>query len=196
MIMRRKPLDADGPPFAPSPLSAQLSDLEFTLIILTNGFNRWVEKCMEAAGPRGLGALDILVLHAVNHRARDRRLADICMVLNVDDTHLVSYALKKLQSAGLIVSAQRGRERHYRATAAGDAACFAYRRIREEFLVSGLAWIAEGRNVVPDTAAFLRTMTALYDQAGRFALASAPVPQAPLRTKPSRGRRGGPSTDT
>lgn len=194
--MRRKPMDADAPDFAPSPLSLQLSDLEFTLIILTNGFNRWVEKCMEAAGCRGLGALDVLVLHAVNHRARDRRLADICMVLNVDDTHLVSYALKKLQSAGLVASAQRGRERHYRATAAGDAACLSYRRVREEFLVSGLAWIAEGRSVVPETAAFLRTMTGLYDQAGRFALAAAPAPKAPLRTKPLRGRQAGNPTDT
>jgi predicted MarR family transcription regulator len=186
--MRGKSSDADAASFEPSGLSRQLSDLEFTLIILTNGFDRWVEKCMEAAGLRGLGALDVLVLHAVNHRARDRRVADICMVLNVDDVHLVSYALKKLQSAGLVISTQRGRERHYRATAAGDAACLSYRRVREEFLVSGLAWIAAGRNVVPETAAFLRTMTALYDQAGRFALAAAPAPSPPLRTKPARRR--------
>ena len=183
---RSKASDADN--FLPSALSRQLSDLEFGLIILANGFDRWVEKCMEAAGLRGLGALDVLVLHAVNHRARDRRLADICMLLNVDDAHLVSYALKKLHAAGLVAGAQRGRERHYRATAAGDAACLAYRRVREEFLVSGLTWVAEGRNIVPETAAFLRTLTALYDQAGRFALAASPTPPPPLRTKSARRR--------
>jgi predicted MarR family transcription regulator len=176
-----------GSGFAPSPLSRQLSDFEFTLIILTHGFSRWVAKCMEAAGRRGLSALDILVLHAVNHRARDRRVSDICMVLNIDDPHLVAYALKKLQAAGLVETTTTGRERHYRTTGEGDAACLAYRRVREDFLVPSLSWIAEGRAVVPDVAAFLRTMTALYDQAGRFALAASPAPAAPaLRTKPER----------
>lgn len=176
--------------FRPSALSAQLSDFEFTLIILTHGFARWVEKCMEAAGSRGLSALDILVLHTVNHRARDRRVTDICMVLNVDDLHLVTYALKKLQAAGLVETRAIGRERHFRSTAAGDEACLNYRRIREQFLVPSLSWIAEGRDVVPDVAAFLRTMTALYDQAGRFALAATPPSGVPaLRTKATRAPR-------
>lgn len=179
-----------SPGLQPSALSRQLSDLEFTLIILSHGFSRWVAKCMEAAGIRGLSALDILVLHAVNHRARDRRVSDICMVLNIDDPHLVTYALKKLQAAGLVATTTLGRERHYSATGAGDDACLAYRRVREDFLVPSLSWIAEGREVVPDVAAFLRTMTALYDQAGRFALAANAGPVAPpLRTKAARRAR-------
>jgi len=32
---------------------------------------------------RGLNALDILVMHTVNHRARGKRLSEICMVLNI-----------------------------------------------------------------------------------------------------------------
>ncbi|MBL8697062.1 MAG: winged helix DNA-binding protein [Alphaproteobacteria bacterium] len=191
--MKAGRVDRDARPaatFEPSALSRQLSDFEFTLIILTFGFSRWVEKCMEAAGVRGLSAQDILVLHSVNHRARDRRVSDICMVLNIDDPHLVTYALKKLQAADLVETTAIGRERHYRTTAAGDAACLAYRHVREEFLVPSLSWIAEGRDVVPDVAAFLRTMTALYDQAGRFALAASPAtPVPPLRTKPARRSR-------
>ena len=154
-------------------------------IILTYGFQRWVVSCMEAANVRGLGALDVLVLHTVNHRARNRRLSEICMVLNIDDTHLVAYALKKLVAAGLVAVSRRGRERHYQTTPAGDAACLDYRHVREKFLVPSLSWLSDSGSVLPNMAAFLRTMTGLYDQAGRFATAASleqPKPP-PVRTK-------------
>ena len=45
----------------------------------------------------GLAAIDVLILHAANHRDRDKTLADICMMFNIEDTHIVAYALKKLK---------------------------------------------------------------------------------------------------
>lgn len=48
----------------------ELSEFEFGLIISSNGFNRWMVRCMAASGLAELGALDILVLHSVNHRER------------------------------------------------------------------------------------------------------------------------------
>lgn len=167
-------------PFEPNAASLDLSELEYSLIILSHGFQRWVEHCMEAAGTRGLNALDILVMHAVNHRARGRRLTEICMVLNVDDTHLVAYALKKLAAAGLVLVTPKGRERHFETTAAGETACLAYRVVRENFLVPSLSWVTGRHDTVRETAGFLRTMTALYEQAGRFATAaSAGKPSTP-----------------
>jgi predicted MarR family transcription regulator len=164
--------------------SRELSEFEFSLIILMFGFQRWVVNCMEASRFRGLSALDVLVLHAVNHRARGRRMSEICMVLNVDDTHLVAYALKKLVAAGLVHVAAQGRERHYETTAPGDQACMEYRRVRETFLIPALSWLSSERSVVRDAGAFMRTMTAIYDQAGRFATAeSTAAPPAPLHTK-------------
>ena len=164
----------------PDVASQDLSEFEYALIILTNGFQRWVEHCMEAAKVRGLNSLDILVLHAVNHRARGRRLAEICMVLNIDDTHLVAYALKKLAAANLVLVTPKGRERHFETTATGESACIAYRRVRENFLVPSLSWLAGRHDTVRESAGFLRTMTALYDQAGRFATAeSADQPRLP-----------------
>lgn len=167
-------------PFETNAASNDLSDFEYALIILTYGFQRWVRHCMEAANVHGLNALDILVLHAVNHRARGRRLTEICMVLNIDDTHLVAYALKKLAAGGLVLVTPKGRERHFETSAAGDATCMAYRVVRENFLVPSLSWVAGRHDTVRDTAGFLRTMTALYDQAGRFATAaSTSQPKAP-----------------
>jgi predicted MarR family transcription regulator len=166
--------------------SLELSELEFAIINLSFGFARWVGTCMAASGTRGLGATDILVLHAVNHRARGRRLTEICMVLNIDDTHLVAYSLKKLVAAGLAWAKRIGRESHYESTASGDEICLSYRRVREEFLVTSVRWLTDGRplSMLPETTLLLRTMTALYDQAGRSATAAAsgpPVP--PVRTK-------------
>jgi predicted MarR family transcription regulator len=171
--------------FVPSPLSRDLSDMEFAFFTLMYGFQTWVETCMNAADVRGLKSTDILVLHAVNHRARGRRQSEICMVLNIEDTHLVAYALKKLMAADLVRAIADGRERHYETTAKGEAACLAYRRIREEFLVPNLSWVASRDGILRETAGFLKTMTAVYSQAGRFATAAtASRPQSPpVRTK-------------
>lgn len=178
------PVPTEPHPFVASAQSRELSEFEFSLIILMFGFQRWVVNCMEAAGFRGVNALDILVLHAVNHRARGRRLSEICMVLNIDDTHLVAYALKKLVAAGLVAISAQGRERHFETTPMGDRACMEYRQIREMFLIPALSWLSGERSVVRDAGAFMRTMTAIYDQAGRFATAgSATAPRTTLHTK-------------
>jgi predicted MarR family transcription regulator len=184
------PVPGEAHPFLASPQSRELSEFEFSLEILMFGFMRWVEHCMNAARFRGLNALDILVLHMVNHRARGGRLADICMVININDTHLVSYALKKLTAAGLVKVFATGRERHFETTPLGDEACIEYRKVRERVLVPSLAWVSGERNMVRDAAAFMRTMTAIYDQAGRFATAesNAAPRQPPLHTKPGSSR--------
>jgi predicted MarR family transcription regulator len=163
------PQEAD---FLPSGASQDLSSFEFALITLMFGFQSWVQDCMDAAGFRGLSPMDILVLHAVNHRARDHRQADICRVLNIDDAHLVAYALKKLLAAGLVSAQASGRERRFTTTPEGEAACLAYRRVREDHLVPSLAWVAGRDGALRDAAGLMGTLTALYAQAGRGATAS------------------------
>src|SRR3546814_17220791 len=75
--------------------AAETSAFEYGLYIASNAFNRWIVRCMAAAGYPDLAALDVMVLHSVNHRARDKKLADICFVLHIEDRHQVNYALKK-----------------------------------------------------------------------------------------------------
>ena len=86
----------------------ELSELEFGLIVAGNAFARWLVRCMTAAGQPDLAHTDILVLHHVHHRERSKKLADICFTLNYEDTHVVSYALKKMSAMGL-VSGEIGR---------------------------------------------------------------------------------------
>ncbi|MCF6177776.1 MAG: winged helix DNA-binding protein, partial [Geopsychrobacter sp.] len=74
-----------------SPDSWQLSEFEYGMIIAHNAFTRWMIRCMSAAGHPDFSPLDVLVLHTVNHRKLEKRLADICFVLHVEDTHTVNY---------------------------------------------------------------------------------------------------------
>ena len=73
-----------------SPRSRETSEFEFGLIVAWNGFARWAVRCMAAAGIPDLTITDVLLLHHVNHRARNKKLADICFVLNYEDTHVVA----------------------------------------------------------------------------------------------------------
>ena len=78
---------------------AELSEVEYGLIVGRNAFGKWMVKAMaaavEAAGTRvtggtDLAVLDIFCLHSVNHRQRPKKLANICFKLNIEDSHIVN----------------------------------------------------------------------------------------------------------
>ncbi len=149
--------------------AAELSEFEFGLIIAYHAFSRWMVRCMAAAGYPDLSQLDVLVLHSVNHRDRDKRLADVCFTLNVEDTHLVSYSLKKLEAGGLVERAKRGKEVWFKTTDAGHVACDAYRQVREECLVESFQTMGLDTRAIGEQAGKLRALSGLYGQAARAA---------------------------
>ena len=150
-----------------SPRSVELSEFEFGMIVAWNAFSRWAMRCMAAAGCPDLTITDVLVLHHINHRARNKKLADICFVLNYEDTHVVAYSLKKLLAAGLAQGEKIGKEVFYSPTPAGEAAVQKYREVRETCLMDNLD--AERNPDIGEMARLLRTMSGLYDQAARAA---------------------------
>jgi predicted MarR family transcription regulator len=150
-----------------SPRSVELSEFEFGLIVAWNAFSRWAVRCMSAAGAADLTITDVLVLHHINHRARNKKLADICFVLNYEDTHVVAYSLKKLLAAGLAQGDKVGKEVFYSPSPAGEAAVQKYREVREACLVDNLD--AERNHDIGDLARLMRTMSGMYDQAARAA---------------------------
>lgn len=150
-----------------SPRSIELSEFEFGLIVAWNAFSRWAMRCMAAAGCPDLTITDVLVLHHINHRARNKKLADICFVLNYEDTHVVGYSLKKLVAAGLARGDKQGKEVFYSPTPTGEAAVQKYREVRETCLVDNLD--VERNHDIGELARLLRTMSGMYDQAARAA---------------------------
>lgn len=152
-----------------SPDSAEMSEFEFGLIVAGNAFHRWIIHCMSAAGLKDLTPLDVLVLHHVTHRARDKRLADICFIMNIEDTHLVNYALKKLQGLGVVMSQKNGKEVTYAATDAGRQYVQRYREIRESCLIDALKADDGLNRDIGELARLLRVLSGMYDQAARAA---------------------------
>ncbi len=150
-----------------SPRSVELSELEFGLIVAWNAFSRWAVRCMAAAGCPDLTITDVLLLHHVSHRARNKKLADICFVLNYEDTHVVAYSLKKLVAAGLVQADKAGKEVFYCPSPQGEAAVAQYREVREQCLVQSLD--TELNPGIGELARLLRTMSGMYDQAARAA---------------------------
>lgn len=150
----------------------ELSEMEFGMILSWHAFSRWMMRCMGAAGVKDMTPIDVLVLHHVMHRRSEKKLADICFVLNVEDTHVVTYSLKKLAAAGLVKSGKRGKEVFFSVTDEGAATCLRYRDVREACLMPGFSGAEDENMRLGELAKMLRTLSGRYDQAARAASAS------------------------
>lgn len=147
----------------------EMSELEYGMIVAHNAFYRWMTKCMAAAGQPDLGALEILVLHNANHRDRAKRVGDICFLLNIEDTHTVTYALRKLVKLDLLTARKRGKEVFYTTSDAGRALCARYRTLRQQCLLQGVSASGVEGASLRDAAALLRSLSGQFDQASRAA---------------------------
>ena len=149
--------------------SPALSEFEFGLTLVSHAFHRWMVRAMAAAGVADLSPLDALVLHTIDHRGRKKKLADICLVLNIEDTHLVTYALKKLEQLDLVKGERVGKEKAVAITPAGRAVCLKYREVREALLVKAFGATGFDEATMSSLAATMRALSGQYDQAARAA---------------------------
>ena len=144
-----------------------LSEVEFGLSLAVHAFHRWMVRCMAAAGVPDLSPIEVLVLHSVRHRERPKKFADLCLVLGIDDTHVITYAVKKLAAAGLVTSIKAGKEKLISATKAGADACDRYHRIRERLLVRPVKSTGLPDPMLSELGGLLRALSGHYDQAAR-----------------------------
>ena len=147
----------------------EASEVEYGMIIAYNAFSRWMTRCMSAAGNTDLTALEILVLHNINHRGRDKRLSDVSFLLNIEDTHTVNYALRKLMKMDVLTSNKRGKEVFYKPSQSGEELCEKYRIVREQCLLDGLDQMGMSGEDMRKLGANLRALSGQYDQASRAA---------------------------
>ncbi len=146
-----------------------LSEVEFGLSLAVHAFHRWMVRCMAAAGVPDLSPLEVLVLHSVRHRQRPKKLADLCLVLGIEDTHVITYAVKKLVAAGLVTSTKLGKEKLIAATKGGTEACDRYHAVRERLLVRPVKSTGPPDPMLSDLGSLLRALSGHYDQAARAA---------------------------
>ncbi len=150
-----------------SPKGAQLSEFEFGMIVCWNAFTRWLVKGAAATGVGDLTFIDVVVLHQLKHRAKNKKVADICFVLNLDDIHVVTYSLKKLVAAGLAIGEKVGKEVLYRTTDLGEDAIQKYRDVREQCLMANVD--DEMNAQLGEAGRFLSSLSGLYERAARSA---------------------------
>jgi len=124
---------------------------------------------MSAAGLSGLTSIEVLILFSANHRDREKTLSYLCLVLNIEDTHLVTYAVKKLVSLGLVTTGKRGKEKTVQVSEKGYEACLKYREVREALLVRSVQDLGLDPEEISRIASLLRALSGQYDQAARGA---------------------------
>lgn len=152
-----------------SGLSPALSEVEYGVILITHAFSRWMVRGMAAAGLPGLSPTEVLVLHSIRHRDKPKKLADICLVLDIEDTHIATYAIRKLEAAGLVETGKAGKEKTIRISRKGREACDRYAMIREQLLVDAVTAGGPGEASLSEIAALLRSLSGAYEQATRAA---------------------------
>ena len=149
--------------------SPALSEVEFGLNLAAMAYQRWMVRCMAAAGMPGLSPLEVLILHTVRHRDRPKRLADIMLVLDIEETHLVTYVVRKLAKAGLVTVERAGKEKLIRASDAGVGLCTRYGEIRDHLLIAAVEAAGPEDAMLSRTATLLRGLSGTYNQAARAA---------------------------
>jgi predicted MarR family transcription regulator len=149
--------------------SPGLSEVEFGMMLAMRAYERWMLRCMAAAGVAGLSPLDVLVLHTVRHRDRPKRLADIALVLDIEEPHLANYAVRKLAGLNLVSTSRAGKDKVVAATAAGIAVCTKYAAIRERLLAERVRDGGPTEAALSDVAGLLRSLSGFYQQAARSA---------------------------
>ena len=171
--MTDAPRPAIGPIVSSAHLAAsglpELSEVEYALTMAGHAFQRWITRCMDAAGAPGMAPLEVLVLHLVQHRDRPKTLADIRLVLHVEDAHLVRYAVRKLAERGLVATRRTGKETMVAITGEGAALCTRYREVREALLVDVAQELGFAPAEMSRLAALLRAISGSYDHAARAA---------------------------
>jgi predicted MarR family transcription regulator len=89
--------------------------------------------------------------------------------MNVEDTHLINYALKKLLNLGVVVGSKNGKEVTYASTELGRGHVQRYREIREACLINALKADDGLNRDIGELARLLRVLSGMYDQAARAA---------------------------
>jgi predicted MarR family transcription regulator len=109
------------------------------------------------------------VLHIIGRASDPRKTADICFVMNVEDTHIVTYAVKKLVKAGLVKSIRSGKDAFFTITEAGGEKMMAFAEVKRKLLVDAMEKFAEQETSMEDLAEKMRRLAAIYEQAARRA---------------------------
>lgn len=122
-------------------------------------------------GVPNLSPLEVLILHIVRHRNRAKKFADISPILDIEEVHLVNYALRSLRRRGWSARAAKARRRWSRSRPLGADVCTCYMAVREQLLVSRFCTSGLSGRIasLSGVGEMLRAVSGYYNQAARSA---------------------------
>ena len=144
-----------------------LGEVEIAAASAGHAMQRWIMSCTRAAGQDRLALVDVLVLHYLAHRPGPERLADLRFALDIEDTHVVAYSVRKLCSRGLITARRVGKDKTYSPSQLGREHVQRFEEVRTQRLLAQLQSIEPDR--LQELGRYFKTMSGLYDQAARAA---------------------------
>ena len=113
-----------------------IDQLEILLISAHNALTSWYSRCLKHLDITNGNAMDLLVLQAVDRRNSGTSMTDVCFTLNIEDHHVVNYALKKLVKHDLLQRVKRGKKVYYHSTEKGKNLCLHFKQLKEQHLTS------------------------------------------------------------
>lgn len=146
-------------------------EVELALTMMNHAYHRWMVCCITAAGGPIMSPLKVMILDMVHHRGRPKTLAEVCLILNIEDTHLANYAIQKLTQAQLLMAGRKGKEKTVEITVVGAALRARYKESREALLVRAARQLGHDPRDMSRVASLLRALSGSYDQAARGAAA-------------------------
>jgi predicted MarR family transcription regulator len=146
-----------------------ITRFEQSLQVVKNSFEQWVRRCGARAGMIGFASIEIEVLHIIGRAKEARRIADICFVLNVEDTHIVTYAVKKLLKAGLVESKRSGKDALFSITRVGGERMLAYAEVKRQLLLEAAERFSEQDIDLETLAEKMHVLASIYEKAARSA---------------------------
>ncbi|MGA9090588.1 MAG: winged helix DNA-binding protein [Bradyrhizobium sp.] len=150
----------------------RLTDFEFGLERLAQGYYRWKAACLAAVCDVPLTGDDVAVLNVVRMGDEPKRLSEIGQLLNRVDVPNLQYATRKLVRTGLIETegSSSRKETRYRATAAGHSVTEAYAALRAATLPPMLDALDGWAENSATTRIQLDLISSLYAQAAQVAI--------------------------
>jgi len=139
---------------------AELRKFELALLDASSNFNKWVVSCAQATGISNvtLSANDVTTLRFLACSNRPKRASEISFALNIEDIHIVSYALKKLGRANYVDSTKVGKELFFEAAKAGQEFLEEYDKVRLSLLLGSVKIVTDGKADLAEMAQYLRAM--------------------------------------
>ncbi len=144
-----------------------LAEFEFDLVTAIHALHRWLVRSTAATHLKDLSAVDALVVHQIAASGSEKSLSDLSFILNIEDTHVVAYSLRKLVSMGIVNTSKQGKEVMYSAVPLAHEYLDFYRRIREACLLHPVGTLQINPAALKELAQYLRQLSGLYDQAAR-----------------------------